>query len=264
MKCGYNYPKSKYRREDLVMVIHFHALTNIQRPGLDVWHKDRPLGNHLARVRGTALEGKPGWWRFDVDLPRPIPLDFKLIEWNEAGSAVERWESDLFQHSLTVIPGAELPPEIWFTEGSTRLLYQDPFAANRTPRVRIHLITAQKYRRGKLFIWTPLAAGKEYSLQDTTDEDGWPYFDLDLLENFQTIFNFKFITPDGTYEEDYANRTWSASDGAEIWTHSDGMAVLSARPQKKTADSQFPSSMGPPNQSLDAHLARFLRLSQNN
>jgi hypothetical protein len=201
--------------------IRFYAQTGFERPGLHIWHKDLPFENHLVHMKATAPvpEKGPGWRLFEVELARPMPLVFKLFNWNSAGSGVESWESDSFKRVLKVPYGGNLPEEVWIVQGTNRVLLTDPFA-HPVSTVRIHLITAQKYHNSQIYIWTP--TGVSQKLNTTGTDNGMPYFDLQLPPEFQPVFNFIFIRNTGEYEDPYSNRTWSAADGPEIWTHSDG------------------------------------------
>jgi 1,4-alpha-glucan branching enzyme len=218
--------------------IYFYALTNLPNPGLDIWHYNRPARSPLVRIKGTPVTEHPGWWQFTAELPRTLPLDFKLTGWNQTGSGICVQEPEAFKRSLNVPPGTDLPEAVWLVEGSNRVLLQDPFATTVT-RVKIHLITAAKFRRGELFVWTPVEAGRKVAAAPERDDEGWPCFELTLPPNLQSAFNFKFISPEGQFENDYANRTWSGTDGAEIWTHSDGATLLAAKPQKKQLTIHF-------------------------
>ncbi|MCL6589580.1 MAG: alpha amylase C-terminal domain-containing protein [Firmicutes bacterium] len=223
--------------------IRFHALTGYSRPGLHIWHKDRPFENRLVHMKATAPEpdkGK-GWWRFEVELTRPMPLNFKLFNWNSAGSQVESWENDTFRRVLKVPYGGNLPGEVWLVEGTNRVLFEDPFAHSITS-VRIYLITAEKYHNSQIYLWTP--AGASHKQDSAGAKDGMPYFDLQLPPEYLPVFNFSFIRKTGEYESEYANRTWSAADGPEIWTHSDGAAISTAAPVKKQLTIHFRHEWG--------------------
>ncbi|HEX3044273.1 MAG TPA: pullulanase-associated domain-containing protein, partial [Bacillota bacterium] len=224
--------------------IRFYALTGFERPGLHIWHRDRPFENHLVHMKASAPVPSmgPGWRLFEVELARPLPLDFKLFNWNAAGTGVETWENDAFKRTLKVPYGGILPEQVWLVQGTNRVLLQDPFAHPLT-KLRIHLITAKKYCNNcQIYLWTPTGVSQKQS--STGKENGWPYFDLELSQEYQPVFNFIFIRDTGEYEPEYTNRTWSAADGAEIWTHSDGAAIITEAPQKKQLTLHFRHEWG--------------------
>ncbi|WP_161629848.1 alpha-amylase family glycosyl hydrolase [Desulfogranum japonicum] len=116
------------------------------------------------------------------------------------------------------------------SEGATRVVTKNPFATAKES-VRIHLITAKKYREGRIFIWSPGSAGRLLS-SEASDEYG-PIFDISLTETERHWFLFKFVSRAGVYEPDYANRLWVAQDGEEIWVHSQAPAISTEQPVRK-------------------------------
>jgi 1,4-alpha-glucan branching enzyme len=205
-----------------------HIIVNAQstytHPGLHVWHNN----NILYHSSGEPSE-RAGWWRFTFDLPRHQTIQMKLFAYNEALSADISWEEDAFNRSIVVSSGEELPSEVWFLEGSPRILFTDPFAACYR-KLNIHLITKTKYIDGKLYGWTP---EKDVSFpveKDGIDDDGWPVFTLDLDPQTEHAFNFKFFGADGREEPQAANRTWCSADGAEVWTHSETPFITASKP----------------------------------
>lgn len=200
------------------MRIQFFAQTTMDSPWIEVRHND----HILARKAASAKEPARGWHRFDLDLTRHRSIEFQLYEEGPGGDSWER-----FVRQIVLPPGGELPPRIWFLEGTDRILRTDPFA-RRVDKVRIHLITQHAFRQGKAYVWTP---GKEGRFHEAGGTGRYgPFFDLDLGGETGHAFNFKFVDHHGRFEEDYANRTWSSADGKEIWTHSNAAPVTGIEP----------------------------------
>lgn len=210
--------------------IVINAQSTFAHPGLHVWHNNNILF-HSFGLRSA----RPGWWTFEFDLPRHQTIQFKLFAYNDSLSTAVEWESEVFNRSVSVALGEELPAELWFLEGSRRVLRDDPFTVGHR-RVRIHLITRNKYRDAQLHLWTPGGqVGGISSFHDKTgtDSDGWPVFEVDLDLAARHAFNFMFLVPSVRGELPSANRTWSGTDGAEIWTHSEAPDIVSAKPLPK-------------------------------
>ncbi len=79
-------------------------------------------------------------------------------------------------------------------------------------------------------------------------DDSGPFWDLPLAGLNRSYLQFKFRRPvDGgtAYEDDAANRLWVASDGAEIWTHSESRDVLTAAPVRRQLILHFRQEIDP-------------------
>ncbi|MFH0783925.1 MAG: alpha-amylase family glycosyl hydrolase [Pseudomonadota bacterium] len=205
-----------------------HIIINAQstflRPGLHVWHNNRVLFHSF----GEQTE-RPKWWRFTFDLPRHQTIQCKLFAYDENLSSAILWEEEVFNRSVEVAPGEELPAELWFLEGSQRVLLNTPFDRS-CQKVVVHLITKTKYTNGQLHGWTPERGNPFNNDKTTTDIDGWPVFEVELTSQTQHAFNFMFHGPGENGEQKSANRTWCSGDGPEIWTHSEAPAISSTRP----------------------------------
>lgn len=99
------------------------------------------------------------------------------------------------------------------------------------PSGRIHLLTARRYRDGRLYLWRPGRGGRLVDLSGL--EDTGPFWDLELDDGERSLFLFKFVASSGEFEPDYANRLYVASDGPEVWTHSRASGVVSTQPAKR-------------------------------
>lgn len=205
-----------------------HIIVNAQstfsHPGLHVWHNS----NILFHSFGMQTH-RSGWWRFAFDLPRHQTIHFKLFAYNETLHSEILWEDDVFTRSVNVALGQELPAELWFLEGSRRVLLSTPFARS-CQRVLVHLITRTKYINGRLHGWTPEKTVSFDTEKTTTDIDGWPVFEVKLHQPTEHAFNFMFHRPGEGGELKSANRTWCSGDGPEIWTHSEAPDISSTKP----------------------------------
>ena len=124
------------------------------------------------------------------------------------------------------------PEDLWMSEDAARVVPENPFAGDAVQMVTIHLITAEKYKGGELYIWLP---GKEGRTIQATGEDNFgPFYEVELQADEQHLFLFKFIDEPGNYEPDYANRLWVAQDRGEIWVHSQASAISTTEPKKKS------------------------------
>lgn len=222
------------------MKIQFHVFTEFLRPGLHIWDKK---DSHFPLRYLHPLSGpENGWWQFETELDQNLSIGFKLLEWNVGENKPQSWESqdETFSRAILLNPGEKLPEQVWLVHGSNRVILEDPLAQH-VNRVRIHLITKKAYRQGNIFIWIP---GEKSFIKEPQGEDvHGPYYDLNLDEDSQNFFNFKFIV-DNEYEPNYANRTWSSSDGAEIWTRRKGAEVLRITPETKQLTIHFRHEWG--------------------
>lgn len=214
------------------MKVQFHALTGFAHPALHIW---RP-GAQLVQTRPPEGQGQDGWYTFESDLDYQIhaPVYFKLLDRGD-GPAESVWELDAHNRLLPRIEGDRFPRDVWFMEGISRVLTADPLKA-AADEAQLHVITQRKYRGGKLFVWTPTGESTELT---GTEEDTGMRFRVPLSGVRRHLFAFKLIQPNGRYEDEYANRLWSAADGAVLWTHSDAAEVSSERPVRKQVRVRF-------------------------
>ncbi len=232
--------------------MNFYALTAYSRPGLHIWRPFTNVRRFVAPV--SEMPDENGWYRFECELDPSADADvhFKLYQRNDDDSPSRQWEEHT--RALPRQDQDQFPPRVWFVQGSARVLVDDPMA-QESNRVRIHLITAQRYRDGQLFIWSPDQEGGRKLASQGTDEVG-PFWDVDLSGRDRHLFNFKFLRQvDGNerFEPDFANRVYSSADCAEIWTHSEGREVLSSRPKKKQLTVHF-KHQGETARPADMHL----------
>jgi 1,4-alpha-glucan branching enzyme len=212
----------------------FVALTRFSRPGLHIWRPETNVRRYVTPSNDSP--DADGFFRFHCELDASMEqgVQFKLYQRNEDDSPSEDWEGDAFNRTVPRSNPCSLPDSVWFAQESARVLVSDP-RAKAADRVRIHLITVRRYLEGKLFIWSP-DREETRKLSPQGHDDIGPYWDVDLTGRERHLFNFKFLrTVDGkeSFEPDYANRLYSSTDGNTIWTHSEGLEVLSAVPRKK-------------------------------
>ena len=202
-------------------MITFHALAEWETPGLYIWRPTLPLRLQLPALERDAH----GFTVFRNELDHQIHEHtyFKLFSGDE-------WEMDGHNRLLPRIHEYRFPTNVWLVHGTNRVLTQDPFCASHD-EVRVHLVTAKKYRGGSLFLWTPGAEGVRHRAQGE-DEYG-PFFRIPLTGTHRHLFAFKFVDRDGNFEPAYANKLWSAHDGPEVWVHSQAAHVSRKRPVRK-------------------------------
>jgi 1,4-alpha-glucan branching enzyme len=215
--------------ENTMPQILFNVQTRFAKPGLHVWHNS----NNLFHAPGVPLENHPGWWQFKVRVPRHQTITFKLFAWDETITNETEWESDAFNRTVRITLGEKLPDQLWFCEGSSRVLLADPFAESHS-KVRVHLITKAKYLEARLHLWTPSLGNRVPVKRSGIDEFGWPYYDVTLDGDLCNAFNFMFNVPNKLSEHPSDNRTWTSADGAEIWTHSEAPDIISSVPDKRS------------------------------
>lgn len=221
----------------------FHALTGFQRPRLHIW-RDKPADaasqlaytiDPIGRDPGTGLH------RFEVRFDSRIHEEAHalLLGPGEGENGGDKWEQG--RHAKDIKRGSDyvMPAELWFSEGATRALKEDPFSAAQND-VRIHVVTVDRYVDAKLMIWTPITGRRDVGRSG--QEDTGIFFDVALTGNDQHWFLFKLIDVIGgedKYEPDQANRLWCAQDGREVWIIPHATAVNTRKPEPKTLIVRF-------------------------
>lgn len=208
-------------------MIRFHAEVSFVRPGLHVWIPGTPLKANLLPVEHAA----DGVWRFDAHLDdRSAPsVRALLYDRDEVSGEPLVWEGDGHQREVGRRADGTFPYAVWLFQEASRVVTDEPGPA--AGRLRIHLLTARRYRDGRLYLWRP---GRPGRLVDRSEvEGGGPYWDLDLDDGDRSPFLFKFVEASGAFEPSYANRLYVASDGPEVWTHSRAPGVVGDRPVKR-------------------------------
>ena len=213
----------------------FSAICSYGRPGLHVWRPGTNVRRYVAPESETP--DTDGWFHFECELDATAGADvqFKLYQRNEDDSPSSLWEDGEHNRTLPRCDSDDFPKRVWIVQDSARVLLDDPMAS-ATDKVRIHLITAKRYREGRLFIWSPDTEKKEKLAPDGFDDVG-PYWDVVPSERDRHLFSFKFLSISGDkerFEPEYANRVYSSADGGEIWTHSEGLEIASSKPEKKS------------------------------
>lgn len=174
--------------------------------------QDKGKGNNGFRVFTTNLDHQ-------IHQPAHVRLYTGDWAWKDHPKNIPRTKEFRF------------PEDLWMSEDAARVVSENPFTGDAVQKVTIHLITAKKYRDGQLYIWLPGKEGR--TVQATGEDNVGPFYEVELQEDEQHMFLFKFIDRQGHYEPDYANRLWVAQDGNEIWVHSQASAISSEEPKKK-------------------------------
>ncbi|MCW5202049.1 alpha amylase C-terminal domain-containing protein [Desulfobulbus sp. US4] len=208
-----------------------HVLTQRSEPKLWIW-RDKAAGSDSAPAYEAQDKGQDadGFRVFhaplDHQIQQPAHVQLYTLDQNQ------NWAWKDCRKDLPRIEEYRFPEDLWMSEGAARMVTENPFAGSGRKKITIHLVTAKKYRGGKLFFWAPCRKGRLVTT-DKSDKYG-PIYDLTLEGAEQHTFLFKFIDKHGNYEPDYANRLWVAQDGEEIWVHSQASAISTAPPVKKS------------------------------
>ena len=207
-------------------MVRFHALTQDPAMQLHVWRRSTREDTVLFSKVSARAQEETGLLRYECALDFHIHGDvFCKLHRDD-----EYWENNAFNRQVPRLAEYRFPKDVWLVEGTSRLLMQDPFA-QACDRVRIHLITAKRYREGALYLWAPGIPGRKITTY--TPEDEGIYFDVQLSGRDRNLFAFKFIQKNGAFEPDMANRLWSSADGREIWTHSESAHIGKSKPARK-------------------------------
>jgi 1,4-alpha-glucan branching enzyme len=226
----------------------FHAYSRFTNPGLHLWREGT---NTRLYLEPSSNQPEPGWVEFDYDFEPHIQQDvcFMLFDHTPRGNPGE-FEKPEHQRKLPRRPDGNHPNAVWFVQGSGRVLEFDPRADTRT-RLEVHLISRSRFRPSRLFLWNTVTNQSRRVELENEDHLG-PVFDLALEDQERSFFTFKFIrkNPDtgglDIFEPDYANRLWTARDGAAIWTHSEAAEITGAEPEKKTLRIHFRQELASP------------------
>jgi 1,4-alpha-glucan branching enzyme len=214
--------------------MNFYAITGYSHPGLYVWRPGSNVRRYVVPASETPDEN--GWFCFvcELDSDADNKVSFKLFQRNDDDSPSRHWEGDEHNRTLPRDAKGRLPQRVWFSQGSARVLIQDPLA-QASDTLRIHLVTRNRYLDGELFMWRPDQEVTKRIRAHGTDAEG-PFWDLDLSGPDRHLFNFKFLsslTGVERFEPAYANRVYCSHDGPEIWTHSEGLDIATSRPLKE-------------------------------
>ena len=217
----------------------FHAWIAESPPHLHLWRlpqSGQPAELNFDRA-STGSDGD-GFQLFQAELDHQVhePVGFKLF----AGEPT-RWESDAHNRFLPRLSEYRFPEDVWFVHGVRRAVLQNPFTASHDT-VRVHVITANKYRGGRLYVWLP--GGASRFIEPGGEEPSGIFFDVPLHAVERHLCAFKVVTADGRFEDAAANRLWMAHDGGEIWTHADTDAVVSTPPAKRAVTVHYRQEAG--------------------
>ncbi len=214
------------------------ANTSRQNPGLHLWRAETPLALNL-RPNAPAQNG---WIPFEYDFEplNPEPIGMMLFDFDANGDRTN-WESN--RRFVERDAGGVIPNEVWFTEGTSRALYQDPKTAQQNT-LKVHLISLGRYRPSELYLWIPGSGwSRRVPMRPQYGALG-PDFEITLQPPERSFFNFKFIRKENSadfnrFEPDYANRIWNARDGGEVWTHSEAAEITTSVPARKKLTVHF-------------------------
>ncbi len=208
----------------------FHVLTSLPEPHLWVW-RDRTERAPSPRAcdadrQGVDANGLPVFEaHLDSQLHERVHAQLR------SGEGWDAKERDEHRKTLPRAAHYRFPSDLWCAEGAARVLTADPFATSQ-PKLRVHLVTAHRYRGGKLIAWSP---GRQPRALNAAGEDALgPLFDLDLEGLERHLLLFKFQSAQGTVEPEHAHRFWCAQDGAEVWVHSRSSWISSRSPRLKS------------------------------
>src|SRR5688572_25168571 len=128
----------------------FHVLTGQARTGLHIWR----MGTEL-RVNLRAADEGDGWMRFQypLDPAQPGEIGMALFTYDDADLPSD-WEDRDHQRVLPRAAGGGLPADAWLVPGTARVLTEDP-RASAAVSVRVHLVSARRYRDSRLHGWGP-------------------------------------------------------------------------------------------------------------
>ena len=222
------------------------AQTARKNPGLHVWRAGTNLAVDLRPVGGSSAGAsrQAGEWvafEYDFEPLMPQPVGMMLFDFDEQGRP-GNWERHerFFERDAA----GNFPEGVWFTEGTSRVLLKDPRAATQI-RLKVHLISQARYRPSELFLWVPGSGwSRRVRMEPNPNYDALgPVFDFALEPQERSFFNLKFVRKEGdafsAFEPDFANRLWSADDGAEIWTHSEAAEITPSQPARKRLTVHF-------------------------
>ena len=170
-------------------MVHFHLFTGLAVPGLHVWRASGADTN-LKLYLHPAGPSANGWTTFQAELDpsNTSPIYFTLFEWVDGGGTQANWENAAFIRRLERV-GNEFPADVWLFQDSKQTCLSDPRGV-ALANVRIHLVTAQRYRNGLLYLWQKRHAGE--TIAPAGVDGSGPFWDLALTGERQHYFNFKF------------------------------------------------------------------------
>lgn len=199
-----------------------HALTALENPQLHVWRDQTPdvPAQHAFDVYSSGLDAD-GLPRFEAALDHQIHEPAHALLHHDA-----TWEKGVHRKDLPRGPDYAFPADLWLVEGAKRVLTATPFTV-AADTVRIHLVTVDRFREGRLFAWSPHGFAR---YADPLPEGSGVRFDLPVDGPQRHWFLFKFVESDGTFESDEVNRLWCARDGAEVWVLPDSPSIRATCP----------------------------------
>ena len=194
----------------------FIAFTTFSRPGLHIWSEGTVRRYYMEPLQQPGLSG--GFVAFDCELGlAPLERVYCLLfNWNEEGTDQTNWEQSTHVHEVPRLQGNQLPATVWLFQGSARAVAADP-VAQQLSRLRIHLVTANRYMHAELFIWN--ASGSVERSIPLTGHDASVLSGTWILPVATARFfnsSFRPVGRDWMYEPDYANRVWVAQDGSRF------------------------------------------------
>jgi hypothetical protein len=219
----------------------FHAWVKESHPGLHLWRLAQGgQPSELQFDRQPVGADADGFQLFRAELDHQVhePVGFTLF--SKADSALE-WEREAHNRILPRLEQYRFPDDVWFAHGVRRVLLENPCTAS-WDSVRVHVITARKFRGGRLYVWLPGLTGR--FVEASGDEPEGVFFDVLLTGAERHLCAFKVVTKYGEFEADSANRLWTSHDGTEVWTHADTDAVVGQRPEQRVLTVHYRQGVG--------------------
>src|SRR5687768_8090889 len=132
--------------------MRFSALTTFEAPALHIWNEHTDFVSDLRPV--SVAES--GWAEFLYDGAEPLSERTRFMLFNRIvgphRSVRDEYETSAHIRHLMTAPDGAFPDHVWFVQGSARVVRVDPATAEQNS-VRIHLLTASRYRESELYIW---------------------------------------------------------------------------------------------------------------
>src|SRR5688572_26211404 len=148
----------------------FHVLSGFDQPTMHLW-RDRTAQSAAElsfEVEASGFDGD-GLHTFNTLLDQQLHGNVHMLLHRG-----DTWEFAGHRKTLPRTAQYRFPDTVWCVQGAARVVTQDPFTTSQQ-QVRIHLITAAKYRDGELLMWSPNQP--DLRVRATGESELGPYFD---------------------------------------------------------------------------------------